>query len=73
MKYPYRFTDKYMVDIEQIVSAEVLNSTGRSIILRLKTGDIDNVNFESSEECCQTFIDFCRVSTEIAVGKQLKG
>ena len=73
MKYSFRFTDTYIADLDQIISAEILNSTRMSIVLLLKTGYETTVDFDTVEDCTQRFEDFCRACTDCALQQQLKG
>lgn len=66
MKYPFRFTDTYIADLDQIISAEILNSTRMSIVLLLKTDYETTVDFDTVEDCTQKFEDFCKACADCA-------
>lgn len=72
MKYPFRFTNTYIADIEEIVSAEVTcNQT--EIAILFKQGDMETIIFDTAEDCTQRFEDFCKACTDCALQQQLKG
>ena len=73
MKYPFRFTDTYIADIAEIVSVEILNGTGMTLLITFKTADENTIGFDTVEDCAQRFDDFCRACAEYAQYKQIKG
>lgn len=66
MKYPFRFTKLYIADINEIVSAELVNSKGSTIMLTFKTGDNDVIECDSAHNCIETFERFCDMCDRIA-------
>lgn len=66
MKYPFRFTKSYIADINEIVSAELVNSKGSTIMITFKTGDSDVIECDSVHNCKETFEEFCKICTMIA-------
>lgn len=72
MKYPFRFTDAYIADLDQIVSAKILSNSKTSILIIFKTIEDAIVYFDTVEECTQKFEDFCRACADCALQQQLK-
>lgn len=66
MKYPFRFTKSYIADINEIMSAEVINSKSTTIMLTFKTGDNDVIECDSAYNCMKTFERFCDMCDCIA-------
>lgn len=66
MKYPFRFTKLYIADMSEIVSAEVTNSKGTTIMLTFKTGDSKVIECNSVDDCIKIFERFCNLSNRIA-------
>lgn len=73
MKYPFRFTDAYIADLDQIVSARILPNPETSILIIFKTIEDAIVCFDTVEECTQKFEDFSRACADYALQQQLKG
>lgn len=66
MKYPFRFTKSYIADINEIVSAELVDNEETTIILTFKTGDSEVVEFDSVHNCIETFEQFCDACGQIS-------
>lgn len=66
MKYPFRFTKSYIADINEIVSARLVNSENSTIILTFKTGDSEVAECDSAHDCIKVFERFCGLCNRIA-------
>lgn len=65
MKCPFRFTETYIADLDQIISAEVTcNQT--EIALLFKHDSMETVDFDSKKQCLATFEKFCRACKDYA-------
>ena len=73
MKYPFRFTDTFIVDIDRVLIAEILYSSETSIHIIFKNAEELIISFDTVEECTQKFDDFSRAYTDYALQQQLKG
>lgn len=72
MKYPFRFTDDYIADIDQIVSAELINDK-LAVLLEYKNNDGCVVDFSNKDQCQATFELFCKACTQCAMQRQIEG
>lgn len=72
MKYPFRFTDTYMADLDQIISAE-LTSDNSIIALEYKNGNSDVVDFRNKDQCLATFELFCEACMQCSRQQQIEG
>jgi hypothetical protein len=72
MRYPFRFTKLYIADINEIVSAELVNSEGSTIMLTFKTGDSEVVECDSVHNCKEIFEEFCK-ACRLIVRNRMQG
>ena len=58
MKHPFRFTDAYIADVEQVLSAKLIRDK-TTIILSYINGDSEIINFNSNAQCIEVFERCC--------------
>ena len=58
MKHPFRFTDAYIADLEQILNAKLIRDK-RTIVVSYINGDSEIINFNYNVQCIEVFERFC--------------
>lgn len=72
MKYPFRFTDTFIVDVDKVLIAKILYSSETSILITFKNAEELIISFDTVEECNQKFEDFSKAYADYALQQQLK-
>lgn len=58
MRCPFRFTDDYVADLEQILNAKLIRDK-TTIVLSYINGHSDIINFDDKSQCISIFELFC--------------
>ena len=54
MKHPFRFTDAYIADLEQILNAKLIRDK-RTIVVSYINGDSEIISFDDKSQCISIF------------------
>lgn len=73
MKYPFRFTDTCIIDVDKVLTAEILYSSETSILITFKNAEELIISFDTVEDFTQKFEDFCKACADYTLQQQLKG
>lgn len=73
MKYPFRFTDTCIIDVDKVLTAEILYSPETDILIMFQNAEELTISFDTVEECTQKFEDFSKACADYALQQQLKG
>ena len=73
MKYPFRFTDTCIIDVDKVLTAEILYSSETDIRIMFQNAEELTISFDTVEECTQKFEDFSKACIEYTQYKLLMG
>lgn len=72
MKHPFRFTDTYIADLEQILNAKLIRDK-RTIVVSYINGDSDIINFDYNAQCIAVFERFCEACMACDEQRRVEG
>ena len=72
MKCPFRFTDAYIADLEQILNAKLIRDK-RTIVVSYINGDSDIINFNYNAQCIAVFERFCEACMACSEQRRVEG
>ena len=72
MKYPFRFTDDYVADLEQVLYAKLIRDK-MTIVLSYINGDSGIINFDDKSQCISIFDLFCEACTTYSKQRRIEG
>ena len=72
MKHPFRFTDAYIADLEQILNAKLIRDK-RTIVVSYINGDSDIINFNYNAQCISIFELFCEACMTYSEQRRVEG
>ena len=72
MKCPFRFTDAYIADLEQILNAKLIRDK-RTIVVSYINGDSEIIKFNYNAQCIEVFERFCEACITYSRQRRIEG